>query len=85
MLAPMIIWSYLSPWITSFMFPKEMIWVEDPHFVPPTQEEIELAMDTDEPLVTDPPMIEVEEDVTWLESFVKIFLSMFFMIIVFLL
>ena len=43
-----------------------------------------MAMDTDEPLVTDPPMIEVEEDVTWLESFVKIFLSMFFMIIVFL-
>ena len=85
MVAPFLIWSYLTPWITSQLFPKEMIEIADPQFVAPTQEEYELSLDTEEPLSMEAPMIEVLEDGTWLETLVKIFLSCFFMVVMILL
>lgn len=76
MLAPVFIYSYAVPAITSMLFVKEKIMVPGPKPVP-SANMTELEAET--LLGQDAPMVEVDAPGTWAESFVSLFLFVSFM------
>ena len=68
MLSPCILWFYIVPAITGFLFPKQTMWVEKP-------------IDPDAPLPEDlpegeevslePEMMEIDAPVSWVETLAK--------------
>lgn len=79
MAAPIIMFSYVTPYIMSFVFPKVMIWVDDTYCKPPTPEELEASMDTDNPLSAECEQIEVEAPHTWTETIARTLFNSFLM------
>ena len=63
--APFLLWSYVIPFITSLMFAREMLEVEQENTIDATEErEATTIME----------MVEVEAPIGWLEYFTKLIL-----------
>ena len=76
MLAPVFIYSYLIPAISSMLFVQEKMMVPGPKpAVTANMTEIE----AEELLAQEAPMIEVDAPITWAESLVKLALFLIFM------
>ena len=85
MVVPIIMWSYVTPYIMSFVFPKTMIMIEDAYCKVPSQEEIDASMDTEFPLSAECPLVEAEAPNTWTETILKTLMNSFLMFFIFLL
>lgn len=76
MLSPILIWYYVTPFLTGQIFPVQTEWVEQ--MVNNTATIVDGAALIDDPSLIQPeapPMIEVELPITWLEYFCKLFIS----------
>ena len=75
MMSPILVWYWVTPFITGQIFPKQTEWVEQ---IVTNSTVVDEAALMDDPSLMQPeapPMIEVELPITWLEYFCKLFIS----------